>query len=284
MSRIRIWTFYIAIALLTSGCAGNGEGLDANGRPIGSGGGGGGGGGQNGPFAPTLQAIQDNVFTPICTTCHAGAAAPQGLRLDQNSAFAMLVNTPSAEVSSLQRVTPGDPDSSYLIQKLEGRAAVGAQMPLGGPPLPQATINVIRQWISNGAQATASAAPSAVMPMQLHSVLPAVAEATLTPNSEVLVQADGELDASTLSAQSLQLVRSGGDGSFSEGNESVVLPIHLEVRSLNPTVLAIKLENGAWAPDSYRLTIAGHGPAPVTDIEGLAVGDFSTEFTVGVAQ
>src|SRR4029453_18798684 len=105
------------------GCAGNGEGLDENGRPI---------SGEPLPLAPEFQSIQDNVFTPICTTCHAGAAPPRGLRLEEGASYAMLVNTPSDEVPSLNRVTPGDPDSSYLIQKLEGTADFGDRMPLGG--------------------------------------------------------------------------------------------------------------------------------------------------------
>ena len=62
----------ITVMSAVASCGGGGDG------PAGSGGGGGG----------TLQAnftsIQDNVFTPICTTCHAGAGAPQGLRLDSN--------------------------------------------------------------------------------------------------------------------------------------------------------------------------------------------------------
>ncbi len=60
-----------------------------------------------------------------------GAAAPLGFRLDAASAYAMLVNALSVEVPTLLRVSPGNPDSSYLIQKLEGHAAVGGQMPLG---------------------------------------------------------------------------------------------------------------------------------------------------------
>ena len=48
-------------------------------------------------------------------------------------------------------VAPGDPDNSYLIQKLEGTAP-GAQMPFGGTPLDPAIISNIRTWISNGAQ------------------------------------------------------------------------------------------------------------------------------------
>jgi len=48
----------------------------------------------------------------------------RSLRLDAASSYAMLVNTPSAEVPSLMRVSPGNPDASYIIQKLEGHAAV----------------------------------------------------------------------------------------------------------------------------------------------------------------
>jgi hypothetical protein len=49
-------------------------------------------------------------------------------------------------------VEAGDPDNSYLIQKLEGTASEGAQMPFGGPPLDQAVIDDIRQWIADGAE------------------------------------------------------------------------------------------------------------------------------------
>ena len=134
----------ILAALVCSACAGNGDGLDQNGRPIEEGGG-------NGVLTADLQSIQDNVFTPVCTACHVGAGAPMGLSLDAANSFNMLVGIPSVEVPSLQRVAPGDPDNSYIIQKLEGTAAVGDQMPRGGPPLPSATIQVIRQWITQGA-------------------------------------------------------------------------------------------------------------------------------------
>ena len=60
----------------------------------------------------------------------------------------------SGEQGSVQRVAAGNPNSSYLIQKIEGTAAVGGRMPLGGPFLDAATIAVIRQWIADGAKAT----------------------------------------------------------------------------------------------------------------------------------
>jgi hypothetical protein len=57
----------------------------------------------------------------------------------------------STQDASLIRVIPGNPDGSLLVQKLEGTQTVGIRMPAFSPPLPQATIDVIRQWIRNGA-------------------------------------------------------------------------------------------------------------------------------------
>ena len=69
----------------------------------------------------------------------------------QDNSYANLVNVASHEVPSLKRVEPGDPDNSYLVQKIEGTAAVGGRMPLGRAPLTAAQIALIRQWISEGA-------------------------------------------------------------------------------------------------------------------------------------
>jgi hypothetical protein len=52
----------------------------------------------------------------------------------------------------LTRVIPMDPDGSFLIQKLEGTPGIiGARMPADGFYLQQATVDVIRQWILDGA-------------------------------------------------------------------------------------------------------------------------------------
>jgi hypothetical protein len=269
MSNVR-WA--MLATLCAAGCAGNGEGLDENGRPL---------SGEDTPLTADLKSIQDHVFTPICTQCHAGAAAPLGLRLDEASAYAMLVNAPSVEVPSINRVTPGDPSSSYLIQKLEGRAAVGGQMPLGQPPLPQATIAIIRQWVANGAPKSAAALD--VTPMQVRSVAPALGAMLESPNQSILLEAAGTLNIATLTASNVRLVRSGGDGSFSDGNEVVVEPVQIEVRSLEPTVLALTLPDAATVPDRYQLTLSGRGPAPVRDSAGLAIGDFVLQFSIGGA-
>jgi hypothetical protein len=133
------------VPILAACGGGSGEGLDSNGRPIGE-------VGTAGPLEATFESIQAHVFTPICTACHAGGSAPQGLRLDEANSYAMLVGVPSVEAPSIDRVKPGDPDDSYVVQKIEGHAAVGARMPFGGPYLDDTTIATIRQWITLGAQ------------------------------------------------------------------------------------------------------------------------------------
>src|SRR5579862_4238105 len=94
------------VAVGLGGCAGNGEGLNSNGLPIGSSSSGSGSGssGGSGPVTADFQSIQDNVFTPICSPCHSGANAPHGLMLDAAHSYNDIVGVPSVEQSSLDRV------------------------------------------------------------------------------------------------------------------------------------------------------------------------------------
>jgi hypothetical protein len=122
-----------------------------------------GGGGEDAPppqpsspttLQPTLVSIQDNVFTPSCakSSCHTGPTPQAGLRLDAGFSWGNLVNVASSQNMLLTRLVPGDPGGSLLIHKLEGTATVGGPMPADGPPfLQQATIDVISQWIQEGA-------------------------------------------------------------------------------------------------------------------------------------
>ena len=103
------------------------------------------------PMAPTFTELQEMIFVPFCT-CHTGANAPLGLVLNTDATYDLLVDEPSAQVPTLLRVEPGNPDNSYLIRKLEGGPDIaGAQMPRGGPPLSQETIDDVRAWITDGA-------------------------------------------------------------------------------------------------------------------------------------
>src|SRR5690554_4379539 len=93
------WTRALAVIVcgLLAGC-GSGDGFV--------------GGGATGVLAPTFSSIQANIFTPICTQCHAGGNAPLGLRLDAANSYALLVGVPSAQQPSVLRVNPLNPDAS----------------------------------------------------------------------------------------------------------------------------------------------------------------------------
>jgi hypothetical protein len=270
-NRRLIGAMLIAVPLLAS-CGGSGDGLDQNGRPI-SGDGDGGGS----TLTPDLQSIQENVFTPICTACHIGAAAPLGFRLDAASAYAMLVNAPSVEVPALLRVSPGNPDSSYLIQKLEGHAAVGGQMPLGQAPLPQATIDVIREWIQNGAPAPAQATDSLT---RLAAVTPTEDEILTRTAPEPLIAATGALELSSINPQNLTVERSAS-GEFDDSAD--VMLVHgatIDVRSNEPTVFMLALPESERVPGNYRVTLRGTGPTPVLDRQGRPISDFTLRYTI----
>jgi hypothetical protein len=145
-SRNRSWiaVALIPLAALTVGCAGDGTGLDQFGNPLSA---------DKAELGPTLSSIQRNVFTPICTQCHTGAAGPLGLALDEGASRDDLVNVPSVEHTELLLVSPGDAEASYLVWKVEGRADItGGRMPLGLPPLSEDEIAAIRGWIEQGAE------------------------------------------------------------------------------------------------------------------------------------
>jgi cytochrome c553 len=125
-------------------------------------------GGTTGGLEATLSSIQENIFTPRCVSCHTpggqGYVETEPSPLDLSSAevsFAGLVNVESvqercgtsADQSCGLRVAPGDPDSSYLMNKLtgEGLSFATDPMPQSAEPLTEEEINAIRQWIEAGA-------------------------------------------------------------------------------------------------------------------------------------
>jgi hypothetical protein len=232
-------------------------------------------------FGPNFSEIQDQVFTPTCAVsgCHTGAAAPEGLRLDEANSFGMLVDVASSQVPSILRVAPGDPDNSYLIQKLEGTASVGAQMPEGGPPLPQASIDVIRQWIIDGAIDDRAPSSEAIRVTSLSPVPDSDLE---TAPSEIIAMFDRELDVSTVNAETFILEASGGDGTFSDGNEEQIMAAEITTPDTNPMSATFDLSGVALADDTYRVRLLGSGLSLILDLDANALdGEFSGTFPSG---
>lgn len=146
---------FVFTAVSISACGGgSGEGLDANGLPI------------ENPSASvqpsaspsvsnSLSGIQDTVFSQSCALsgCHSGASPQAGLSLDSAAtSFNNLVNVNSTQQDDLLRVSPNDPDASYIIRKLEGGPNIsGGRMPAIGGPLSSEQTQNIRNWITLGA-------------------------------------------------------------------------------------------------------------------------------------
>ena len=234
-----------------------------------------------GPLVPSFSAIQANVFTPTCATtgCHFGAGAPQGLRLDAASSFALLVGVPSTEESSVLRVAPGDPNNSYLVQKLEGTASSGQQMPLNAPSLSQATIDVIRQWISDGAIDDRLPASG---PIRVTSLSP-VPDSVVDPApSQIIAVFDREPDSSTVNANTFILEASGGDTTFGDGNEIQIAAASVTVPVMNPQTAVLDLSGILLADDTYRVRLLGGGPSMILDLDANALdGEFAGAFPSG---
>jgi Bacterial Ig-like domain len=260
-----------AAALLAACTPGDGVGLDANGRPADET-----GAGQPPPVVGVndFKLIQDTIFTPVCTACHAGASAPVGLRLDAGNSYAALVNVPSVQVSSLRRVNPGDAANSYLLQKIEGRAAVGSRMPLGGGALPQASIDLVRNWIASGARppATGFGPPGEFV---ISSTIPAHGEVSVAAVNEVTVVFNESVDGVLASANGqVQLVSE-------QTGERVALQ-SIALQEGNDSVLKLRTA-AALAPGSYELQLNGSGATRLAGLSGrVLTNDYSAAFLVTI--
>jgi hypothetical protein len=277
------FTFWAALGLVScaAGCAGNGKGLDQNGQPIGSS-----GGNSSGAVTADFQSIQSNVFTPICSKCHIGAGAPEGLQLDAAHSYNLLVGVPSVEQPSLLRVKPSDPANSYMLHKIEGAPGiVGGQMPLGETPLPQATIAAISQWITNGAPNAPAAAASS---FEVQGTVPLDHEMVSAPPPRIVVTFTQDVDASlvnesTITVERMPNPRLDPESPMASGSARNVA-VTRALAGLNPSVLLIT-PNAPLAPGTYRVTVRGSGGGAVANLNATTLGsDQSFEFTVEPAR
>ncbi|MHC4939881.1 MAG: c-type cytochrome domain-containing protein [Planctomycetota bacterium] len=99
------------------------------------------GGGDPGGGNATVFFAQDilPIFGTDCINCHGTSGG-----LDLQSWDGVDAGGNSGAV-----VVPGDPENSLLIQRLEG--TIAPRMPQNLPPLSPAEIDVIKQWIREGA-------------------------------------------------------------------------------------------------------------------------------------
>ena len=99
------------------------------------------------------------IFTNSCALsgCHTGETlvfgglSGGGLILLDGQSYDQLVGVEGKYTSGTTRVIPGNSAESLLIRKLEGDDGVGSRMPASGGPLEPETIQLIKDWIDQGA-------------------------------------------------------------------------------------------------------------------------------------
>lgn len=94
------------------------------------------------------------LFQRQCVACHMTGDEQGGLGLMPKIAYASLVGKAALQ-GGMPRVTPGDPERSYLLHKLRGthldQGGSGGRMPLGLEPLSPEDIGKLQAWIKAGA-------------------------------------------------------------------------------------------------------------------------------------
>ena len=104
-------------------------------------------------FATQIQPI----LVTYCSGCHSpgGAAVVNNgipMHLTEGEAYDAIVNQPSVQDATWTLVVPGDSASSLLFLKVSSdNPPVGVRMPQFSPPLSEAEIGLIRDWIDQGA-------------------------------------------------------------------------------------------------------------------------------------
>jgi hypothetical protein len=194
--------------------------------------------------------------------------------LDAAHSYNLLVGVASTEVPSILRVAPGDPDNSYIIQKLEGHAAVGGQMPLGETPLPATTIAFIAQWITDGAPAGTSAMAMAMAAsFRVASVAPEDGDVLAVAPAQIVVGFTRELDATRVDVTAVRLERF--DGAADTALPTVV-SMEPSVPAANPRALLLT-PRAPLAAGQYRIVLSGQPGATLSASGGELMTDTPTD-------
>ena len=107
------------------------------------------------PETPSHDADLQPIWDELCYGCHTGGFPELGFSTDRGTTWAQLIDVPSSQLPSMNRVTPGDPAQSYLWHKLAGThlegGGRGETMPKHPRALPTGGLEAVERWILAGA-------------------------------------------------------------------------------------------------------------------------------------
>ena len=112
--------------------------------------------GAGGDIAAELASIQAEIFDRRCNmpACHSTKSHAGGLVLEAGVSHGQLVGVASTLAPTKVRVTAGDPDASFLLDKVVPPvdSSEGMVMPWGAPEgLATHEVAALRGWIEQGA-------------------------------------------------------------------------------------------------------------------------------------
>jgi hypothetical protein len=151
-------------------------------------------------------------------------------------------------------------------------------MPLGGGPLPQASIDLVRNWILSGARPPAAGLS---LPDEL------IISSTIPDNGEVAIDKVSEL--TVVFSEPVDALLANVEGQVQLISEQTGERIALQSIALqdgNDSVLKLRTAT-ALPPGSYELRLNGSGALRLAGVSGRVLNDnYSAAFlvTIGAAQ
>lgn len=102
----------------------------------------------------TYAAHLEPLVIARCLSCHTTEEPEAKLVLEIGTGYGEMVSRSSTQVPELLMVAPGDPEASYLWNKLTHDVEIGKGMPrtvIGSIKLPEEELALYRRWIEDGA-------------------------------------------------------------------------------------------------------------------------------------
>jgi hypothetical protein len=106
--------------------------------------------------APDFESLLEEVLIPSCATagCHSATTGAAELFLEGERAYTSITaptcSNAEAAAKEMQRVVPGEPESSFLFIKMTQPGGMGELMPPAGA-LSEKDLGRVEDWILGGA-------------------------------------------------------------------------------------------------------------------------------------
>jgi len=189
------------------------------------------------------------VFQAHCFGCHQGARGDGGFVMTDSAA--LVAGGESGEVA----IVPGDAAKSYLVEMIVHDADGYAEMPQDADPLPSDQIQLITDWINQGA----------IDDSPQHGSAWSIDNPPVYTQGPVVTSMDVSPDGSLLAVSGLY--------------EVLLVDPATEKIAKRLIGQSPRIESVSFSPDGKRLAVAGGKPGEFGEIQIWSVGDGSLELS-----